>query len=143
MPSVLRGISGPVREALSAITCEKRGVPSLASRKRCDLKTRKRCDFFSAAQKIASDFSAISSAIFSRFSGDFLRFLRQNLSSSIFYRIIRAGIGVFCLWGLTKVMFMSNISDTNTPSLPPTPQGNTQKSRRYTTLCDTILHDFV
>ena len=36
----------------------------LASRKRCDLKTRKRCDFYSAAQKIASDFSAISSAIF-------------------------------------------------------------------------------
>ena len=33
------------------------------SRKRCDLKTRKRCDFCSAAQKIASDFSAISSAI--------------------------------------------------------------------------------
>ena len=37
---------------------------SLASRKRCDLKTQKRCDFSSAAQKIASDFSAISSAIF-------------------------------------------------------------------------------
>ena len=37
------------------------GLLTLASRKRCDLKTRKRCDFFSAAQKIASDFSAISS----------------------------------------------------------------------------------
>ena len=50
------------------------GDLSLASRKRCDLKTRKRCDFFSAAQKIASDFSAIYSAIF---SGDFfLRFFR-------------------------------------------------------------------
>ena len=48
---------------------------SLASRKRCDLKTRKRCDFFSAAQKIASDFSAIYSAIYSaifwRFFCDF------------------------------------------------------------------------
>ena len=43
----------------------------LASRKRCDLKTRKRCDFFSAAQRIASDFSAISSAIFRRFFCDF------------------------------------------------------------------------
>ena len=43
----------------------------LASRKRCDLKTQKRCDFYSAAQKIASDFSAISSAIFWRFFGDF------------------------------------------------------------------------
>ena len=43
----------------------------LASRKRCDLKTRKRCDFYSAAQKIASDFSAISSAIFWRFFCDF------------------------------------------------------------------------
>ena len=32
-------------------------ITSLASRKRCDLKTRKRCDFYSAAQKIASDFS--------------------------------------------------------------------------------------
>ena len=44
---------------------------SLASRKRCDLKTRKRCDFYSAAQKIAGDFSAISSAIFWRFFCDF------------------------------------------------------------------------
>ena len=42
-----------------------------ASRKRCDLKTRKRCDFYPAAQKIASDFSAISSAIFWRFFCDF------------------------------------------------------------------------
>ena len=38
---------------------------------RCDLKTRKRCDFFSATQKIASDFSAISSAIFWQFFCDF------------------------------------------------------------------------
>ena len=44
---------------------------SLASRKGCDLKTRKRCDFFSAAQKIANDFSAISSAIFWRSFCDF------------------------------------------------------------------------
>ena len=36
---------------------------NIASRKRCDLKTQKRCDVYSAAQKIASDFSAISSAI--------------------------------------------------------------------------------
>ena len=43
----------------------------LASRKRCDLKTRKRCDFHAAAQKIASDFSAISSAIFWRYFCDF------------------------------------------------------------------------
>ena len=43
----------------------------LASRKRCDLKTRKRCDFYAAAQKNASDFSAISSAIFWRFFCDF------------------------------------------------------------------------
>ena len=46
---------------------ESRNIPPLASRKRCDLKTRKRCDFYSAAQKSASDFSAISSAIFWRF----------------------------------------------------------------------------
>ena len=44
---------------------------ALASRKRCDLKTRKRCDFYPAAQTIASDFSAISSAIFWRFFCDF------------------------------------------------------------------------
>ena len=37
-------------------------MKTLASRKRCDLKTRKRCDFYSAAPKIASDFSAISAA---------------------------------------------------------------------------------
>ena len=35
------------------------------------LKTQKRCDFYSAAQKNASDFSAISSAIFWRFFCDF------------------------------------------------------------------------
>ena len=46
-------------------------VNILASRKHCDLKTRKRCDFYSAAQKITSDFSAISSAIFWRFFCDF------------------------------------------------------------------------
>ena len=49
----------------------KLAMVNLASRKRCDLKTRKRCDFFSAAQRIASDFSAISSAIFRRFFCDF------------------------------------------------------------------------
>ena len=42
-------------------------------------------------------------------------------SSSIFYRIIRAGIGVLCPLGLTKVMSVSNFSDTTTPSLPPSP----------------------
>ena len=42
-------------------------------------------------------------------------------SSRIFYRIIRAGIGVFRLLGLTKVMFVSNLSGTTIPSLPPTP----------------------
>ena len=36
-------------------------------------------------------------------------------SSSRFHRRIRAGIGVFCLFGPTKVMFVSNISDTTTP----------------------------
>ena len=46
-------------------------LQTLASRKRCDLKTRKRCDFYPAAQKIASDFSAISSASFWRFFCDF------------------------------------------------------------------------
>ena len=65
-------------------------------------------------------------------------------SSSIFYRIIRAGIGVSCLLRLTKVMFVSNISDTTLPPLPfLQPPKETQKSRHYTTLCDTILHDFV
>ena len=44
---------------------------ALASRKRCDLKTWKRCDFYHAAQKVASDFSATSSAIFWRFFCDF------------------------------------------------------------------------
>ena len=56
-------------------------------------------------------------------------------SGSIFYRIICVGIGVFCLLGLTKVMFLSNISDTTTPSLPPTPQENTE----IMTLYDIIL----
>ena len=46
---------------------ERERESTLASRKRCDLKTPKRCDFYSAAQRIASDFSAI----FWRFSGDF------------------------------------------------------------------------
>ena len=35
----------------------------------------------------------------------------------MFYCIIRAGNGVFCLLGLTKVMFVSNISDATPP--PP------------------------
>ena len=56
-------------------------------------------------------------------------------SSSIFYRIIRAGIGVFCLLGLTKVMFVSNISDTSTPSLqPPKKRRNRDTIRHYVTL---------
>ena len=55
---------------------------SLASRKRCDLKTRNRCDFHSAAQKNASDLSAIYLRFLLRCSGDFLRFLRQNLRFS-------------------------------------------------------------
>ena len=42
-------------------------------------------------------------------------------SSSIFYHIIHAVIGVFLPFGPDKVMFVSNISDTTTPSLPPTP----------------------
>ena len=51
-------------------------------------------------------------------------------SSSIFYRIIRAGIGVFCLLGLIKVVFVSNISDT-TPLFSSKPLKKTQKSRHY------------
>ena len=39
----------------------------------------------------------------------------------ICYHIVRAGIRVLCLLRLTKVMFVSNISDTTTPPLPPTP----------------------
>ena len=65
-PRLQRGLS--VKFLLSELGAQLR---ILASRKRCDLKTRKRCDFFSAAQKIASDFSAISSAIFRRFFCDF------------------------------------------------------------------------
>ena len=45
-------------------------------------------------------------------------------SSSIFYRIIRAGIGVFSLFCLTKVMFVPKTSDTIDPSLHPTPKEN-------------------
>ena len=75
-PAVLgaRPTSGGTRLKQGAVQI-RLWVWSLASRKRCDLKTRKRCDFYSAAQKIASDFSAISSAIF-------WRFLRQNLRFS-------------------------------------------------------------
>ena len=64
---------------------------------------------------------------------------RFKTSSSIFDRIIRAGIGVFWLWGLTKVMFVSNISDTTTPSLPPTPL---EENTEIATLYDTIWHYF-
>ena len=55
-------------------------------------------------------------------------------SSSIFYRIIRAGIGVFCLLGLTRVMFVSNMSDTTTSSLPPTPTENIEFATLYDTM---------
>ena len=58
-------------EFSSVLTLIIRFLQTLASRKRCDLKTRKRCDFYPAAQKIASDFSAISSAIFWRFVCEF------------------------------------------------------------------------
>ena len=47
-------------------------------------------------------------------------------------------VEVFCLLGLTKVMFMSNISDTTTPSLPLTPKDNTE----IATLSDTMRHYF-
>ena len=60
--------------------------------------------------------------------------IRANRFARIALRIARA------TKGLTKVMFVSNISDTATPSLPPTPKENTDI---YTTLCDTILHDYV
>ena len=66
---------------------------SLASRKRCDLKTRKRCDFYPAAQKIASDFSAISSAIFWRFFCDFcgktLRFSALRFENAVIFLRLR------------------------------------------------------
>ena len=58
-------------------------------------------------------------------------------SSSILYRRIRAGLGVVCLLGLTKVMFVSNISDTATPCLSPTPERkhrNRDTIRHYVTL---------
>ena len=62
----------PHSESRSALRVISRKAPDSlrneASRKRCDLKTRKRCDLYSVAQKIASDFLAISSAIS---SGDF------------------------------------------------------------------------
>ena len=55
----------------------------------------------------------------------------------MFYRIIRAGIGVFCLLGLRKLMFVSNVSETTTPSLPLTLK-KTQKSRHYVRLQKTV-----
>ena len=51
-------------------------------------------------------------------------------SSSIFYRIIRAGIGVFSLFGLTKVMFVPKTSDTTAPSLHPTPERKVKKTKK-------------
>ena len=52
--------------------------------------------------------------------------LRKNGLTSLFkevrvFKVVRAGIGVFYILGLKKAMFVSNISDTTTPSLPPTP----------------------
>ena len=36
--------------------------------------------------------------------------------------------------GLTKVMFVSNISDTTTPSLPSTPKENTEIATQHGTM---------
>ena len=58
----------------------------------------------------------------------------MTTSSSIFYRTIRAGIGVFCLLGLIKLMFVADISDTTTLSLPPTPKENTEIATLYDTM---------
>ena len=59
--------------------------------------------------------------------------------SSIFYRIIRAGIGVLCLLGLTSLRVQS--LDTTTPPLPVLFVLN--ERQHFATLYDTILHYFV
>ena len=61
------------------------------------------------------------------------------MSSSIFYRIIRAEVGVFCLLGLTS--FRVQNVDTTTPSLPVLFVSN--ERQHVTTLYDTILDYFV
>ena len=60
-------------------------VKCLASRKRCDLKTRKRCDFCSAAQKIASDFSAIFWRFFCDFCGKTCDLVLCDLKTQRFF----------------------------------------------------------
>ena len=67
-----------------------------------------------------------------------MRFVRST-SNSIFYRIIRAGIGVLCLLGLTSLR-VQNL-DTTTPSLPVLFVSN--ERQHLATLYDTILHYFV
>ena len=59
-------------------------------------------------------------------------------TSSILYRIIRAGIGVFSLFGLTKVMFVPKTSDTT----PPPPCIQPLKNKEIATLHDTVRHHF-
>ena len=54
-------------------------------------------------------------------------------------RIIRAGIGVFSLFGLIKVMFVPKTSDTTATSLHQTPKEN----QEIATLYNAILHYFV
>ena len=61
--------------------------------------------------------------------------------SSIFYRIIRAGIGGFYLFGPTKSCCVKYFG-CNHPFPSSSPSKKTQELRHYTTLCDTILHDF-
>ena len=63
----------------------------------------------------------------------------QKPRLDIFYRRIRAGISVFRHLGLTRVTFVSRISDRTTPFLPPTSLKNTE----IATLHDTILHYIV
>ena len=59
----------------------------------------------------------------------------EHPSSSIFYCIIRAGIGVFSLFSLTKVVSVPKTSDATAPSLHPTLK-KTKNRRHY----DTIWH---
>ena len=57
-------------------------------------------------------------------------------SNSIPYRLLRAGIGVFCLSGLTQSHVRVQYFGHNHPfpsSNPP------KETRRYTTLCDTLF----
>ena len=80
------------------------------------------------------------------FGGSFWRvsavWSKVATSSSMFYRIIRAGIGVFCLFGSDESHGRVQYFGHNHPFPPPNLK-KTQKSRHYTTLCNTILPDFV